>query len=123
MSTGFVKSRRAAVDMIGYRLAAFTPNAAEVAMAAGANAPLAGVTDRIGAPAGRQVDVYFTEMAPVQAGGPIAPGDRITADAQGRAVKAVKQAGATVFTIGFAQEPAVVNDVFNVLIAPGAIDG
>lgn len=123
MTTGFIKSRRTAVDLPGYVLAAFTSTRGQVTLATSGATPIAGVTDAPGGKAGSLVDLLLTEFAEVRAGGAIAPGDRITAGPDGRGVKAVKQAGATVHYVGFAQEPAVADDIIPVLIAPGAIDG
>lgn len=69
------------------------------------------------------VDLQLTELAEVRAGGTIAPGDPVTSDANGLAIKALKVAGAEVFCLGIAQEPAVLNDVFGVLVSPFVITG
>lgn len=123
MSVGFIKSRRTAVDIGGYLLVAFTGTRGEVTLAKAATDPIAGVTDAMGGKAGGLVDLHLTEMADVRAGGTIAPGDRVTAGADGRAVKATKQAGVMVRYVGIAQEPAVADDIFDVLLVPGVIDG
>lgn len=123
MTTGFIKSRRAAVDIAGCLLVAFTATRNQVTVAATATDPLAGISDAEGGKAGGLVDVYLTEIGDLRAGGVISPGDLVTADAMGRGVKATRQAGAVVRYIGVAQGPAVEGDIFHVLIAPGAIHG
>lgn len=126
MQSGFIKSRVAAGAIAPWSIAAFTGNRNEVAQAAGSATGLAGITDYLGIDAvcaDRMVDLQLTEVADVKAGGTIAAGDPITSDANGAAIKAVKAAGAEVFCIGLAQEPAVVGDVFGVLVSPFVITG
>ncbi|RYB02035.1 hypothetical protein D3272_22990 [Lichenibacterium ramalinae] len=124
MQSGFIKSRVAAGAIAPWSIAAFTGNRNEVAQATGSTTGLAGITDYLGIDAvcaDRMVDLQLTEVADVKAGGTIAPGDPITSDANGAAIKAVKAVGAEVFCIGIAQEPAVVGDVFGVLVSPFVI--
>ena len=95
-------------------------------LAVGPNAPIAGVTDSFDVLAGQLVDVQMTQLADVRFGtGGVAPGDPLTADANGsgRAVKAVKQAGAIVYCIGWAQRPQVENDIGPALLSPFLIAG
>lgn len=124
MQDGFYKTRRAATAIGGCLLAAFTANGDEVALAVSANAPIAGVTDTPDIPVGDNVDVQMTLLADVRFGaGGVAPGDPVTADAQGRAVKAVKQAGAIVYVAGIAQRPQLEGDIGPILLAPSMIVG
>lgn len=123
MQDGFYKTRRAATAIGGCLLAAYTANADEVALAVSANAPIAGVVDTIDVPAGGNVDVQMTQLADVRFGAGVAPGDPVTADAQGRAVKAVKQVGAIVYVAGIAQRPQLEGDIGPVLLAPSQIVG
>lgn len=123
MQPGFIKSRPTPQAVAAYALVAFTGTGSAVRLATGATDPLAGIADSMGSEAGGMVDVQLTEIADVRAGGTIAPGDPLTSDASGRAVKAVKQAGVTVSVIAIAQAPAVIGDVFPALIAPSQIVG
>ena len=65
----------------------------------------------------------MTQIATLKAGANIVPGQRLMTDANSHAVPAVKQAGATIYTIGIAQVAAVAGDLFSALIILGAIDG
>lgn len=123
MQPGFIKSCRTIAAIAPYAIVAFAGSRNQVRQASAATDPLAGITDSQGGAAGGMADVQFSLFAEARAGGPIAAGDRITADASGRAVKAVKQAGQIVSVVGIAQVPAAEGDIFDVLIAPGFIDG
>lgn len=124
MQDGFYKSRRAATAIAACTLVAYTANADEVALAVSANAPIAGVADSLDVPVGHLVDVQMTQLGDVRFGaGGVVPGDPVTADAQGHAVKAVKQAGAIVYVAGIAQRPQLEGDIGPILLAPSLIVG
>ena len=123
MLQGLYKSRLAALAFAPYQLAAFGPADNQVMPAIDPTKPLAGVADSLSIDAGSLVDVQMTEIAEVVAGGNIAAGDDLMADANGHVVTAAKQAGATIYTIGRAQVSALAGDVFPVLITLGAIRG
>ncbi len=123
MQPGLVKSCRTDAAVEPYTIIAFAGPRNAVRQASAATDPLAGIADSQGGDAGGLVDVQLSLVAEVRAGGTIAAGDRLTSDADGRAVKAVKQAGQTVAVIAIAQVPAVAGDVFDALIAPGFLDG
>lgn len=124
MQDGFYKSRRAATAIGASLLVAYTANADEVQLAVSANTPIAGVNDNVAVPVGSLADVQMTQLADVRFGaGGVAPGDPVTADAQGRAVKAVKQAGAIVYVAGIAQRPQLEGDIGPILLAPSMIVG
>ena len=123
MHDGFIKSRKSPAAIPPYSLIAFTGTASEVRTATAPADPAAGVSDSQGSDAGGLCDVQMSQIAEVRAGGTIAAGDRLTASAGGRAVKAVKQAGAVVTVWGVAQRDALENDIVPILCAFGAIDG
>lgn len=90
--------------------------------ASGANThPSIGVADSMGAAAGGMLDVVQAGWGEVRAGGPVAFGDPLTSDAQGRAIKAVPAAGVVVRTIGFAMADADANDIIAVHVVPGTL--
>ncbi len=84
--------------------------------AAAVSDPLAGVTTEVASASGDRVDVIHDGIAFVTAGGTIAPGDPITTDASGHAVKAAPSAGVNNQCIGRARQSAVSGDVLEVLI-------
>ena len=124
MQDGFYKSRRAATAIPAYALVAYTANADEVALATSDTVPIAGAADNLDVPVGHLVDVQMSQLADVRFGaGGVAPGDPVTADARGRAVKAVKKAGAIVSVAGTAQRPQLEGDIGPILLAPFLIVG
>lgn len=112
----------AAATIPARTIAKFTATRNEVAPATAATDPLAGVVD-LETAAGGLADVAYGGVFEVKAGGNIAAGDPLTADANGCAVKAVAVAGQTVRVIGFARTPAVAGDLFDYVAAPSVIVG
>jgi hypothetical protein len=76
-----------------------------------------------GATAGQPMDIQLDGIAEVIAGGTIAAGAPVTANASGAAVTASPGAGVNNRLIGFAFEAAVSGDIFRVRLAPGSIQG
>lgn len=83
--------------------------------------PLLGVSDALGADAGKMADVTQVGWGEVKAGGTFAFGDQLTCDDEGRAIKAVPTAGKTIRTIGTAMAGAIENDIVPAHIVPGVI--
>lgn len=125
MQDGFYKSRAIVAAIGGCLLAAFTSTRGRVALATAPSQPLAGVTDSVGGNvSGGLVDLQLTQIADLRFGGTVAAGDPIMSDGFGRGVKATKPgAGETVYCIGFAQEPALADDIGPVLVSPFAMLG
>lgn len=123
MQPGFIVSRQAPTAVAPYSIVAFRAERGQVRQASADTDPLAGIADSMGAAAGGMADVQLSLIGDAKAGGTLAAGDPVTSDANGRAVKAVKRVGAIVSVIGIAQEPAVLDDIVPVLIAPSLIVG
>lgn len=118
------RSFEASAAVLGRRFAAGVGAGvgAKVRQAAAATDAIAGVTERMGASAaGDMLDVVVGGYAEITAGANIAAFDKLTADAQGRAVKAVPVAGSTVHVGAVAQSDAVAGDVIWVLLAPSLL--
>ena len=60
-----------------------------ITQASGVDHPIIGVTGQVGADDGGVCEVTLDVVAPVECGGVFAVGDQLTADIDGRAVKAV----------------------------------
>lgn len=123
MQDGFYKSRVADAAFTGCQFTAYGTQDGHAIPASDPTKPLMGVSDTLAVSPGQMVDVQMTQIGEVVAGGTIAYGDRLMTDANGRAVKAAKQTGATIYTAGYAQSGAVAGDIFPFLITLGAIDG
>ncbi|HOV04492.1 MAG TPA: DUF2190 family protein [Hyphomicrobiales bacterium] len=121
MTPTFIKSFLAAADIPARRLVAFSAGTTTVVPAAAATDPIIGVSDHLAVVAGGMADVIQGGWGEVVAGGAIAPGDPITSDAEGRAIKAEPVAGAVVRVAGFAQSDAALGDVIDYLVAPGVL--
>jgi len=76
-----------------------------------------GVSDSMGAAVGTVCDVHVTGPVPVEYGGPVTRGARLTSDAQGRAVVAAPAAGQTVEIVGRALISGVLGDFGKVNLA------
>lgn len=87
-----------------------------VVQATAATELFAGVSDPMGAAAGKVCDVHQDGIAEVEYGGNVTRGQPLTADANGRAILANPAAGATVEIIGHAQVSGVSGDFGRVLI-------
>ena len=123
MQDGFYKSRVADAAFAGWQFAAYGTQTMHAVPASDPTKPIMGVSDTLAVAPGQMVDVQMTQIGEVVCGGTIAYGDRLTTDANGHAVKAVKQTGATVYTAGYAQQAGVAGDIIQFLIVLGAIDG
>ena len=117
------KSRSAATAIPPYRIV--KPGAADgqVALATAATDALMGTTGQLGAAIGERVDVDLGGMPEVELGGTVAAGDPLTADANGKAVKAIPAAGANVRIIGFSDTSGTAGAVITYLHAPSVMQG
>lgn len=76
-----------------------------------------GVSDPMGAPAGGVCDVHLDGPTEIEFGGPVTRGDKLTADAEGRAILANPAAGATAEIVGRALVSGVLGDFGRVHLA------
>lgn len=119
----FIRSYEASADVAGNRIVKFsdTASSSKVAQGAANTDPLMGVSDRMGASAGDMLDVHRAGLAPVQLGGTVAAGDKLTSDADGKAIKAVAADDTTVTIIGTAEQPGVEDDIIDAWLAAGTL--
>lgn len=95
-----------------------------VARADVASAALIGITDRTAVvAAGAMADVHELGVADVDYGGPLTWGDPITADVDGKAIKAVPAQGEQLFCIGFAAIAGVAGDIGSARLSPFILTG
>lgn len=117
-----IKSFRANAIVTGLRLVAASTTDKEVVTASDPTDLIIGVADTFDTDAGEMADTILSGVAPVKAGGDIDFGDPFTADADGKAVKAVPVAGSVVRYAGFALQDAALDDEFSAVIAPGILN-
>lgn len=72
---------------------------------------------------GERCDVVLSGIADVQAGGTITRGALITTDNAGRAVAAAPSAGANNRILGVAMVGAATDDIIQVLLSQGSVQG
>tara|TARA_B100001179_G_scaffold198893_1_gene158611 strand:+ start:1099 stop:1479 length:381 start_codon:yes stop_codon:yes gene_type:complete len=117
----FIHARRASAAIAPFAIVVFADaaNSSDIATATGPTDPLCGTTGKIGAgAAGDMADRTLGGIGSVELGGPVSAGDRLTSDADGKAV-ATTTAGHVI--IGMAEEPGVAGDIIDYRAAPGVI--
>lgn len=122
MNPTLIKNKVAEADVAAYRIVKHG-SAGGVVQAADASAALVGISIELPAAAGARLDVAQGGIPSVEYGDTIAAGDPLTADADGKAVKAAPAAAQNAFIIGFAEVDGVAGDIGSVLFAPGSING
>ncbi|RLQ88908.1 hypothetical protein [Notoacmeibacter ruber] len=118
-----IRSFPALTALTGYRIAAAAATLGALRDASAPSDSLVGVIERVGAEPGQMGDVTVAGETEVEAGGDLDFNDPITADADGRAVKAVAgAAGSTVHIIGWMRSPeAVAGDIVRIHVSPSII--
>jgi len=91
--------------------------------AAAATDLLIGVSDNLGAASGEPFDVIVDGIALVEYGGSVTRGQKLTADADGKAIAAAPTAGANAQIIGVAMLSGAAGDIGSVRIAPSVMQG
>lgn len=105
-------------DVTPYRVVKFSTDDDLIADVADVTDLGVGVADYLGAGDGERLDVILVGVAPVEYGGNVTRGQRLTWDATGKAVAA---AGANVRCLGIAMESGVTGDIGSCLLIPGML--
>lgn len=92
-----------------------------VSVAAAGTDPLLGTSGSLGAPANGIADVVQVGWDEVRVGGDVTFGDPLTANAAGKAVKAVPVAGSVIRIIGYAMSDGADGDIIPYQVAPGVL--
>ncbi|PWV97715.1 hypothetical protein DFR52_106240 [Hoeflea marina] len=121
MTPILIKSFFASAAIAGYRIVAFSGTAANVTTATSATSPSIGVSERMGAPIGGMVDVVQVGGYELELGGTVTAGDPLTADANGKGIKALPVAGSAIRVVCFAQSDGFAGDIIPILLAPSII--
>ena len=118
-----IQSFPASADILARRIVKFSDaaNNTKVATASAATDPLIGITDAMGAKSGGMADLIMAGPADVQLGGTVAAGDKLTADADGKAIKCIGAANTRKEYVGTAQAPGVAGDIVPCLVERGVI--
>lgn len=118
-TNGLIKSRNATGTVPAYTL--ITEGAADGvgAIAVDATKPIIGVSSEIEVIAGERISVQMAgNIAEVRYGGTVARGDKLTADATGRAITTTTTGA---HYVGFAEVSGVTGDIGTVIVAPGVL--
>lgn len=94
-----------------------------VLLAAAATDLFAGVSELGCTAAADRLDIIKDDFAKIEYGGTVTRGQRLTADASGRAVVAAPAAGSNVSIIGIAEVSGVIGDIGEVWISPSVMQG
>lgn len=116
------KSYDASADIPARRIVHFSGDG-QVATATGQTDKNIGVSEAVNTKTGQRCDVVLVGLADIEFGGNVSRGDRLTADAQGRAVTVNPGSGVTAFVIGTAHVSAVAGDFGPVLVNPSQTKG
>ena len=123
MNPGLTKNYNAGGAIAKRRLVKFGADDKTVVQAAAATDLILGASTDVDTVTGEPTDVIFGGIALVQAGGAITRGQEVTSDANGKAVAASPAVGVNNRIAGIALQSAVLDDLFDVLLAPGVKQG
>ncbi len=116
---GLVTAHEPGAAIAAYRLVKHGSVDGEVVQAAGTDAAIIGVCTRVPAAADDPVvEVVRSGIAEVMFGGPVARGEMVTSDADGKGVKAAPSAQAQAFVVGIAEVSGVDGDIGSVMLCP-----
>lgn len=118
-TNGLIKSRNATTAVPAYRLVVEGPVNGAGALAVDASKSIIGCSSEVDTAVGERISVFMSgNIGEVTAGANVGRGDKITADAQGRAVPTTTQGDNIV---GTAEVSGVLGDIITVIIAPGVL--
>lgn len=122
MNPDLIKSYDAGAAVTARRIVKFSADGVVIHGAAATDS-LVGVTGQLDAASGDRVDVTRTGMALVEFGGNVTRGDKLTSDANGKAVTAAPATGVNNQIIGIAEVSGVDGDIGSLLISPSTMQG
>ncbi|RLM23658.1 DUF2190 domain-containing protein [Brenneria alni] len=114
---GLITARQSSTTVIARRLIINGASDGLAGQATDGSALIIGVSTDVDAAPGDTFDVIRSGLAPVTYGGDVALGDRLTADADGKAVTAA----AGDYFIGYAEVTGAADEIGSVWIAPGQL--
>lgn len=121
---GLTTNHTADAAIAAYRIVKFGAADGNVAQAAAATDLSIGVTDRIAAAAaGDRIDVHRSGIVEVQYGGNVTRGQKLTSDANGKAIAAAPAQGVNNQIIGVAEVSGVDGDIGSMQIAQSVMQG
>jgi hypothetical protein len=122
-NSGLIKTYVAEGAIAGRRFVIFGSADRLAAQAADGAAAIIGVNERLAVIDGERIDIIKSGLAEIEYGGAVTRGDPLTADANGKAVKAEPAAGVNIHIGGWAEISGVSGDFGLINIAPARIQG
>jgi hypothetical protein len=113
--------RATAAAIAGYLIVKASAANGTVEIASAATDLLIGAIDSLGVEASGIADISLVGQGEVRLGGTVAFGEPLTADAAGKAIKALPANSTQVRIIGFAHAAGVADDIIPYHIAPGCL--
>lgn len=113
----------ASADVAGRRIVKHGAADLAAVQATASTEAYAGVSAPMGATSGQVLDVVEHGQAEIEYGGNVTRGDPLTADANGKAIKATPGAGVVAQVIGYARISGVAGDYGSIAISRGQIKG
>mgnify|MGYP001005140415 CR=1 FL=1 len=123
LSTTLTKAFKAEAAVTRRRIVKFGSTDDFVVQAAAGADLVFGVSSELDAAAGEVCDVHLAGIADVEFGGNVTRGQKLMADASGRAIAVAAGAGANVQVVGWAMVSAVLGDIGPLAIAPSTFQG
>lgn len=124
MTPGLIKSYKAEAAVEAFRIVKYGAADNQVLKGAAVGDSLIGVsTGSVDAAIGDMVDVVKAGPAEVRCGGAVTRGDKLTTDANGKAVVAAPAAGVNNNIIGIADASGVLDDIIQITVALGRVQG
>lgn len=117
------KSYKAEAAVTANRIVKFGTADNQVVQAAAVGDKSIGVTTALDTDIGDQCDVVKVGPAEVRLGGTVTRGDRLTSDANGKAVAAAPGAGTNNYIVAIADASGVLDDIIPCTVLPSVLQG
>ena len=123
MTPGLIKSYKAEAAVEGYRIVKYGAADFQVVKGAAVGDNLIGISSSLDAAIGDMADIVKAGPAEVRCGAAVTRGDKLTTDANGKAVLAAPGAGVNNNIIAIADASGVLDDIIACTVVQGRIQG
>lgn len=118
-----IHSYTATAAVAGRRFVKFGAADGAAVQASASTDAILGVSAPMGAAQGQMLDVYEGDVAEIEYGGNVVRGDPLTADANGKAIKAAPGAGVVAQVGGYARVSGAAGEFGSIKLSRGQIKG
>ena len=123
-NTGLTKTYTASAAIAAFRIVKFGGADLTVVQAAASTDLSIGVSGSLAATsAGDRIDIIRDDLVPVEYGGAVVRGEKLTSDASAKAVTAAPALGVNAQIIGIAEVSGVAGDIGLMLLSPSVMQG